>query len=150
MYTRRNPCEQCLRVACDHILTTTGIHRGLYEEEDGSSEIEAEYNQNHSIGSYFAHHARKQLAFDIWWLGLAIWAICIVERANLVDPETDSYFNVFTIMFEVRLFFLPVSLVFLRNSSSPFQVVSAYGTVGLSLGTPTVSETITPRIALRR
>ena len=125
--------------------------RGLYNElEDDASQIEAEYSKDHSIGSYFAHHARNQLAFNILWLGFGLWAICIIERSNLDDPMTDSYFNVFTIMFEVRLFFLPVSLVFLRNSSSPFQVVSAYGTVGLSLGTPTVSETITPRIALRR
>lgn len=95
---------------------------GLYEEEeDGTSQIEAAYSSNHNIGSYFAHHARKQLAFDIWWLGLALWAICIVERTNIEDPETDGYFNIFTIIFEV---------------------VSAYGTVGLSLGSPNANYSL--------
>lgn len=76
--------------------------RGLYDQQENDAlQAEAEYARSHSIGSYFAHHARKQLAFDIWWLGLALWAICIVERTNIDDPETDSYFNIFTIIFEV-------------------------------------------------
>ncbi|KAK9899237.1 hypothetical protein P389DRAFT_209225 [Cystobasidium minutum MCA 4210] len=92
---------------------------GLYDEaEDDDSQTEAHAG---SVGSYFAHHARKQLAFDIWWLGLALWAICIVERTNIDDPATDSYFNIFTIMFEV---------------------VSAYGTVGLSLGSPNANYSL--------
>lgn len=95
--------------------------------------------KSHSIGSYFAHHARKQLAFDIWWLGLALWAICIVERTNIDDPATDSYFNVFTIMFEVG--FVALSNTTPNANDSAFQVVSAYGTVGLSLGSPNVSMT---------
>jgi hypothetical protein len=56
-----------------------------------------------SIGAYLGHHARQQLAFDIWWLGFALWIICIVEKSNIDDPFTDNYFTVFTVMFEVRL-----------------------------------------------
>ena len=70
-------------------------NRGVYDEDD-DSEIEAELEKTRKTGGYFAHHARKQLAFDIWWIGLALWAICIVERNNIDDPATDSYFNVFT------------------------------------------------------
>lgn len=27
--------------------------------------------------------ARRQLAFDIWWLGFALWLICIIEVGQL-------------------------------------------------------------------
>ena len=30
-------------------------------------------------GNYLAMHARKQLAFDMWWLGLALFLLCIIE-----------------------------------------------------------------------
>ena len=52
------------------------------------------------MSAYFLLHARRQLAFDIWWLGLAVWIICIVERTGIEDPATP-YFNVFSILFEV-------------------------------------------------
>jgi hypothetical protein len=29
------------------------------------------------------HSARRQLAFDIWWLAFALWLICIIE----VSPD---------------------------------------------------------------
>jgi len=66
-------------------------------------------------GKYLALHARKQLAFDMWWLSLALFFICIIERDKLVNPENAGWFNIFNILFEI---------------------VSAYGTVGLSTGVP--------------
>lgn len=60
-------------------------------------------------------HARKQLAFDMWWLGAALFLVCVNERHNLDDPSSAIWFNIFSVVFEL---------------------VSAYGTVGLSLGTP--------------
>ncbi|KAA1076364.1 low affinity potassium transporter [Puccinia graminis f. sp. tritici] len=70
-----------------------------------------------SAPSYLALHIRKQLAFDIWWLALAVWCICIAERSKIVSAQaTDSpSFSIFSIMFEV---------------------ISAYGTIGLSVGLP--------------
>lgn len=65
---------------------------------------------------YLAMHARRQLAFDMWWLCLALVLVCIIERGNLENTEIQGWFNIFTIIFEL---------------------VSAYGTVGLSLGIPT-------------
>lgn len=118
-------------------LFTDEYFRGLYDEaEDDDSQTEAHAG---SVGSYFAHHARKQLAFDIWWLGLALWAICIVERTNIDDPATDSYFNIFTIMFEVSSKYVRIQEWQLTRLSPVKKVVSAYGTVGLSLGSPNVS-----------
>lgn len=45
--------------------------------------------------------------------GLALWLVCIIERGAINNPDNESYFNIFAILFEL---------------------VSAYGTVGLSLG----------------
>ncbi|KAH9855968.1 cation transport protein-domain-containing protein [Lenzites betulinus] len=67
---------------------------------------------------YLAMHARKQLSFDMWWLGVALFLVCIIERDGLEDESTDNWFTIFTIVFEL---------------------VSAYGTVGLSLGVPYAS-----------
>ncbi|KAJ3875588.1 cation transport protein-domain-containing protein [Lentinula edodes] len=67
---------------------------------------------------YLAMHARKQLSFDMWWLGLALFLVCIIERPNLDDTSKATWFNIFNIVFELT---------------------SAYGTVGLSLGIPTAN-----------
>ncbi|KAF9446528.1 TrkH-domain-containing protein [Macrolepiota fuliginosa MF-IS2] len=69
----------------------------------------------HIWSRYLAMHARRQLAFDMWWLFIAVFLICIIERHKLNNPDNYVWFNIFNIMFEV---------------------VSAYGTVGLSLGIP--------------
>jgi hypothetical protein len=76
--------------------------------------------------------ARRQLAFDIWWLGFALWLICIIEvsqtpqtlhlqsepdltnqKTQLDNEDNNSWFTIFNIIFEL---------------------VSGYGIVGLSLG----------------
>ena len=65
-------------------------------------------------GRYLGWHARKQLAFgmipfplrdfmhlstlpDMWWLGLALFLLCIIERGNLRNPDNESWFNLFSL-----------------------------------------------------
>lgn len=98
---------------------------GLFDEEEDDSDEESAFgkadpSENKMVGwtRYLAFHARRQLAFDIWWLGLALWLVCIIERASINNPANESFFNIFAIIFEL---------------------VSAYGTVGLSLGVSNVS-----------
>ncbi|KAH6970899.1 cation transport protein-domain-containing protein [Ilyonectria sp. MPI-CAGE-AT-0026] len=67
--------------------------------------------------SYLMTHLRNQLSFDLWYIFVGIFAICIAESSRIMDND-DPAFTVFPILFEV---------------------VSAYGNVGLSLGYPTVS-----------
>ncbi len=67
------------------------------------------------MGRLFGFARPSSLAFDIWWLGFALWLICIIERHNIEDPESNGWFTIFSCLFELT---------------------SAYGTVGLSLGTP--------------
>ena len=67
-----------------------------------------------SIPSYFvSQQLRAQLAHDLWWIVLAVLFITITETGSIeADPVN---FSVFAIVFEV---------------------VSAYGCVGISLGLP--------------
>ncbi|KAF8320327.1 TrkH-domain-containing protein [Clavulina sp. PMI_390] len=81
----------------------------LSEDRDTDDDEEP---QTRVWGSYLAWHARKQLAFDMWWIVLALVLICIVERSQI---ESESGIDIFSLLFEV---------------------ISAYGTVGLSLGAP--------------
>lgn len=89
---------------------------GLYEDdedEDGEGEFDKSQGPQ-AVAKYLGWHARRQLAFDMWWVAFALWLICIIERGALNEESTNTWFNVFNVLFEV---------------------VSGYGTVGLSLGT---------------
>ncbi|TFY57734.1 hypothetical protein EVG20_g8425 [Dentipellis fragilis] len=92
---------------------------GIYDDEDGEDAGEDKFSTSGGRitvwSRYLAMHARKQLAFDMWWLCLALLLVCIVERGNINNPNNFSWFTIFNIIFEL---------------------VSAYGTVGLSLGVP--------------
>ncbi|GAA6022173.1 hypothetical protein JCM10207_003933 [Rhodosporidiobolus poonsookiae] len=87
---------------------------GVYDEDfdENPDDVEARFDKSHSATQYIGYHARKQLAFDLWWLALAVWLICIVER-HRIGSEDWPEVSIFTLIFEI---------------------VSAYGTVGLSLG----------------
>ncbi|KAI1485699.1 TrkH-domain-containing protein [Biscogniauxia mediterranea] len=63
--------------------------------------------------NFISHQIRGQLSHDLWWLVLAVLLIVIIETKHfLQDPITYSVFNVV------------------------FEVVSAYGCVGISIGMP--------------
>ncbi|RAL05454.1 putative potassium transporter [Aspergillus ibericus CBS 121593] len=64
--------------------------------------------------SYFVHQQlRSQLSHDLWWIALAVFLIAIAESSNYNHmPVAYSTFNII------------------------FEVVSAYGCVGISVGFP--------------
>ncbi|KAK3391537.1 cation transport protein-domain-containing protein [Sordaria brevicollis] len=63
--------------------------------------------------SFISQQIQGQLAHDMWWLAAAVFVIVTIETSNfLADPVTFSVFNVI------------------------FEVVSAYGCVGISVGLP--------------
>lgn len=70
--------------------------------------------------SYVGQHLRRQLSFDLWYLFLGLFIICIVEGKKLSDND-DYAFTMFSVLFEI---------------------VSAYGTVGLSLGYPNTNASL--------
>ncbi|KAJ5832753.1 Low-affinity potassium transport protein [Penicillium riverlandense] len=62
---------------------------------------------------FIRHQLRAQMAYDLWWIALAVIIICIVEAGQFTrDPITYSAFNII------------------------FETVSAYGCVGISIGLP--------------
>ncbi|APA07420.1 hypothetical protein SS1G_12991 [Sclerotinia sclerotiorum 1980 UF-70] len=82
-----------------------------------SSEVisnSAQKDKEETTGSQFIHHQlRSQLSHDLWWLTLATFLIVCIEASSFEkDPVTYSVFNVI------------------------FEVVSAYGCVGISTGLP--------------
>ncbi|KAL2354778.1 cation transport protein-domain-containing protein [Cryomyces antarcticus] len=75
--------------------------------------------------SYLAAHLRRQLSFDLWYIFLGLFVIAIVEGPRLQDPN-EYAFTLFNVLFEI---------------------VSAYGTVGLSLGYPNINASFSAEFA---
>lgn len=80
---------------------------GVYQ--DGDKDME-----DKNATSYVGHHLRRQLGHDMWYASLGLFIICIAESGRL-NKDTDPAFDIFRVLFEV---------------------VSAYGTVGMSMGYP--------------
>jgi Trk-type K+ transport system membrane component len=81
---------------------------GIYAPEDENED------GNSKQPSYVGAHLRKQLGFDLWYVFLGLFVIAIVE-GNRLQNMNEYSFTLFSVLFEI---------------------VSAYGTVGLSLGYP--------------
>ena len=88
----------------------------VYEEKSlGIYVSPSEQEDDAKEPSYVGAHLRRQLSFDLWFIFFGLFIIAIVEGHRLAN--TNEYaFTLFAVLFEI---------------------VSAYGTVGLSLGYPT-------------
>ncbi len=73
--------------------------------------------------SYVGSHLRRQLSFDLWYIVLGFFIISIAEGPKLMANE----FSMFAVLFEI---------------------VSAYGTVGMSLGYPTVNAALSSQFSV--
>ncbi len=88
----------------------------VYEEKSlGIYGSESNENEDKGEPSYVGAHLRRQLSFDLWYIFLGLFIIAISEGTRL--QSGDINFTLFAVLFEI---------------------VSAYGTVGLSLGYPTI------------
>ncbi|KAH7114074.1 potassium transporter [Dactylonectria macrodidyma] len=95
-------------------------------EERGLGIYESEKQCDEDTGkAYLLSHIQNQLSFDLWYIFLGIFCICIAEAGHIMDDD-DPAFAVFPIFFEV---------------------VSAYGNVGLSLGYPTISASLSGKFS---
>ncbi|PLB50276.1 cation transporter [Aspergillus steynii IBT 23096] len=92
-----------------------------YEESAlGLYSNEREIDENDGT-NYVLAHMRNQLSFDLWYIFLGIFCVCIAEADRIMDPSEAQSLSVFAVFFEVA---------------------SAYGNVGLSLGYPTVATSL--------
>jgi Trk-type K+ transport system membrane component len=89
----------------------------VYEEKSLGVWADSDDNEDEEHSSYLGHHLRRQLSFDLWFVFLGFFLIAIVE-GNRLENTNDYAFTLFSVLFEI---------------------VSAYGTVGLSLGYPGVN-----------
>lgn len=97
----------------------------VYEEQSLGVYVDHE-NTDSKSPSLIATHLRKQLSFDLWFVFLALFIITIAEGDKL-SPTGNPYFSTFSVMFEI---------------------VSAYGTVGLSLGFPNTNTSFTAQFSV--
>ncbi|KAF8637169.1 hypothetical protein AX17_003073 [Amanita inopinata Kibby_2008] len=95
---------------------------GIYEESSTEETDEPgdlnQYEARERVGRYLAWHVRRQMTIDIWWLVWGILLVAIIERGNLMD-DSKKWFDLFRVVFEL---------------------VSAFGGIGFSLGVPYVSS----------
>ncbi|TID22901.1 Efflux pump [Venturia nashicola] len=91
----------------------------VYEEKSlgiyGGTDDDDDLDPNST--SYLGSHLRRQLSFDLWYVFLGLFLIACIEGKRL-ESNKDVAFNIFSLLFEI---------------------VSAYGTVGLSLGYPGIN-----------
>ncbi|KAI0847889.1 potassium transport protein TRK1/TRK2 [Daldinia vernicosa] len=85
---------------------------GVYSEGYDDDDIAGKSNI-----SYVGTHLRRQLSFDLWYIFVGFFILTITEGPKLMTGD----FSMFAVLFEI---------------------VSAYGTVGLSLGYPGVNASL--------
>lgn len=94
----------------------------VYEEQSLGIYLKAEEAKNENEDSpknFVGTHLRNQLSFDLWFIFLGLFIICIAEGRKI--DEHNYRLSVFSILFEI---------------------ISAYGTVGLSLGYPNINQSL--------
>lgn len=97
----------------------------VYEEKSLGmyQQHNVEDDQDASALSYVGTHLRRQLSFDLWYVFLGFFIITISEGPKIVAGR----FSLFDILFEV---------------------VSAYGTVGLSMGAVGVNASLSSQFSV--
>ncbi|PGH26782.1 hypothetical protein AJ80_01547 [Polytolypa hystricis UAMH7299] len=89
------------------------LNRGFFGSLQKSLSVGSSARNREPRGYFVRQQLRGQLAHDLWWVALAVLLICIIENSAMDrDPIAYSVFNII------------------------FEVISAYGTVGLSVGLP--------------
>ncbi|TBU58845.1 TrkH-domain-containing protein [Dichomitus squalens] len=116
MYIAIYPVALSIRSTNVYEEKSLGVFEPPEVDEDEEPNLDEKQPRRERIGKYFGWHLRRQLAFDIWWLVSGIFLICIIERTKIMDDVNAPWFNVFRIVFEL---------------------VSAFGGIGLTLGIPT-------------
>ena len=111
MYISVYPIAISMRRTNVYEERSLGLHESHDESLDG-------YKQPSLLGS----HLRRQLSFDLWYIFLGLFVLCITEGGKLQRNELDLF-------------------------SAMFEVVSAYTTVGLSFGYPGVNSSLSSRFS---
>ncbi|KAI2787227.1 Low-affinity potassium transport protein [Penicillium oxalicum] len=96
-------------------------------EENSLGIYESSSDPDESNGkSYIMKHIQNQLSFDLWYIFLGVFCISIAESGKIADNSIPA-FSIFSVLFEVT---------------------SAYANVGLSLGYPTASTSLSGQFTI--
>ncbi|KAK0711643.1 cation transport protein-domain-containing protein [Lasiosphaeris hirsuta] len=99
----------------------------VYEEQSlgiyGGDEAEDHGAGSGNDLSYVGAHLRRQLSFDLWFIFVGLFILAITEGPRLMADD----FTMFAVLFEI---------------------ISAYGTVGMSLGYPTVNASLSSQFSV--
>ncbi|ABN67532.2 low affinity potassium transporter [Scheffersomyces stipitis CBS 6054] len=99
----------------------------VYEEQSLGVYLKEENHEDDekTPHTFIGAHLRNQLSFDLWFIFLGLFIMCIAEGGKL--NNNDIRFTVFSILFEI---------------------ISAYGTVGLSLGYTGVNASLSSQFSV--
>lgn len=97
----------------------------VYEEQSlGVYGIKYQDNEN-GTPSYVGAHIRNQLGFDLWYVFLVLFIVALTEGTQLRNTEKQS----------VTMF------------ACLFEIVSAYATVGVSLGASDINSSLSTKFS---
>lgn len=118
MYIAVYPVALSIRSTNVYEERSLGVFEAPTEDEEEEPDVidqdMRELAPRERVGRYVGWHLRRQVSVDIWWLVWGVFLVAIIERANLMDPD-KKWFDMFRVIFEL---------------------VSAFGGIGLSLGFP--------------
>ncbi len=83
-------------------------------------------DDNEKGTSYVGSHIRRQLSFDLWFVALG-WFIIAIAEGKALQASDRPAFNLFSVLFEI---------------------ISAYGTVGLSMGYPDTNQSFSAQFGV--
>ncbi|KAK0462994.1 potassium transporter [Desarmillaria tabescens] len=85
-----------------------------FEDKDKELGDPKDREPRQRVARYLGWHLRRQMSDDIWWMVWGVLLVAIIERGNIID-DNKKWFDLFRVLFEL---------------------VSAFGGIGLSLGFP--------------
>ncbi|KAK7029888.1 potassium transporter [Favolaschia claudopus] len=115
MYIAVYPIAMTIRSTNVYESESLGVFEEAPDEEDEEPADLHKLEPRERIGRYLLWHLDRQMSIDIWWLVWGIFLVAVIERNNLLD-ESKKWFDLFRVVFEM---------------------VSAFGGIGLTLGLPT-------------
>ena len=93
MYISAFPIAISVRASNVYEEKAIGIYAGDHETNENSS------------GSYVLHHIQNQLSFDLWYIFLGVFCICIAESGKIADnniPVSTCYLILVDILTTIR------------------------------------------------
>ncbi|KAJ7166639.1 potassium transporter [Mycena filopes] len=114
MYIAVYPVAMTIRSTNVYETESLGVFEEPPPEEDEEPTNLDSLAPRERIGRYLLWHLDRQMSIDIWWLVWGVFLVAVIERHNLLD-DSKKWFDMFRVVFEL---------------------VSAFGGIGLSLGFP--------------